>query len=425
MTVILQGPRARLATVPVLFRASDCLDAAGIFALGYGRRLAAALTRASTSSGFDQRGRYFTVPNGAPCLEFVGGRVALLLQRSTTNLVAWSEDFGGTSWLQVGTPLRQAAAHTTSGIVLDLLEDDDASVAEGYARAVTVTGDGEKALSCFVKAGTASQAALGWWDLTAGTWRHRVNINFAAGVPSVALSSGAGRIFPVRGPYRDGVYRVGISAENVVAANTNRVYFYPAGFTASALGNTYAGGMQAENVSVPSGYRRSGAAVASRTNDLLTIPFGGLPRAATMLVLGVDLGLGTQDGATRFLAQVGGQNPRWNLVRTSTSGGIRSEHFNGVTSVSQSSNLFPTIGSVVAARSVLREDGRVLVGLSIDGGAEQVFGPSAALAFGAAWGDPIVTLGTAPSPSQFAYHAYVLAEGERSLAEMLELAGVG
>jgi hypothetical protein len=145
---------------------------------------------------------------------------------------------GDAAWTATGTPTRSAAAYTApDGVPMDLIGDDDAGTNEGYRRAITYTGDGTKILSVRVKQGSSATSAVGAWDVVAGAWRHRINIAWSAGVPTVTTGAGSGSITTTL--LGDGVYRITFTAPSVVAANTNEIYCYGSNFTIANTGTTY------------------------------------------------------------------------------------------------------------------------------------------------------------------------------------------
>lgn len=170
-----------------------------------------------------------------------------------SNICRHSEDFGTTWVATAGTPTRTPAAHTKSGITLDLIGDDSAVAIEGYEQTITFTGNGTKAVSGFFKPGT-SQAASGskilLSDSTASVNRIEATVTWSAGAPTVVMTTGTyiGAIL-----YADGVYRLLFTSTSVTAANTNLVSIRPAGTTAEQ-GDIYAGGIQVENNTTPTGY---------------------------------------------------------------------------------------------------------------------------------------------------------------------------
>lgn len=153
-----------------------------------------------------------------------------------------------TTWTAIGTPVETAAAHTASGVSMDLIGDDDAAVAEGELRSVTLTGDGLKAFSSHVKAGTSTSFALRFRDATAAVNRFLASFDWTGGVPTL-VSASAGTFLGYE-PLVDGVFRLLMQTTSAIAANSNEIRLYPATTVALAVantGDTYFGGVQVEN----------------------------------------------------------------------------------------------------------------------------------------------------------------------------------
>jgi hypothetical protein len=166
--------------------------------------------------------------------------------RRATNLALRSEDFG-TTWTVYGTPTRSAAAHTKSGIVLDLIGDDSGAAVEGYGQVISFAGDsGTKGLACCVKAGTIQPAAgseIVLSDNTAGANRFRTVLTFSGSAPVVTTTIGTYLGYELLADY---VYRLLFLTTNVTAANSNEFLVRPA-MTSGEQGNIYIGGIQADH----------------------------------------------------------------------------------------------------------------------------------------------------------------------------------
>jgi hypothetical protein len=114
---------------------------------------------------------------------------------------------------------------------LDLLGDDSATVLEGYSQTITFTGNALKAVSLVLAAGTSTSTVVRLRDTTAGTNRLLATITWAAGVPTVTMTTGEKAGEPVA--LASGGYRVGFQTTSVTAANTHLLQIYPA--TTAAL----------------------------------------------------------------------------------------------------------------------------------------------------------------------------------------------
>lgn len=221
--------------------------------------------------------------------------VGMLQEPAATNPCLQSSDFG-TTWAAVGTPTRSAAAHTASGITLDLIGDNDAAALEGYTQTVTFTGDAVKAIAIVMKAGTSTSTVIRLRDTSAPADRLLALITWAAGVPTVAMTTGTNLLTGLTAkawPLADGAYVFWFQATSVTAANTNSLQVYPA--TAAALevantGTVYAGGVMAFDAVVPTSHIPTTVATVSRAVETAVIAFPDKIQAMSGLVEFVELG---------------------------------------------------------------------------------------------------------------------------------------
>ena len=190
--------------------------------------------------------------------------------KRSTNLALRSEDLGTAPWTTSGTPTRSAAAHTASGILLDLIGDDTGAAVEEFSQPINFAGDsGDKGVSCYVKVGTSPAAGgseLIIADTTAGANRLRAVLTFSAGVPVVTVTTGT-RFDPEL--YNDGVYRIRLAAVGVLAANTNSFIVRPA-LTSTEQGNLYFGGLHIDHsgTSGPGNYLYTTSAAKTNVSQL-------------------------------------------------------------------------------------------------------------------------------------------------------------
>ncbi len=422
--IVLPSRRTRFAAVPFLFRASDCLDEQGLFALGYGQRLAATFARASRKRVVDQRGRVYAVPNGDVALDGDLGH-SLLIEPARSNPCLRSEDFG-TGWTLVGTGVRTPAVHSASGVLLDLLSDTDNTASSAWIQTVALTGDGDKAFSFVVKAASSGQCvvklrAVGIAD------RGRVEISFSNGVPTVIATTGAlRRVIPLA----DGSYRVLATATGVIASETNSIQFYPAGDANVALtGSMLAGGVQVENAAVSSSYMPSAASAGTRVADSLFFPWNVAPGAMTVYVRGREHGTRLEPGAYVWQISQSNNNPRFHLNRTVGTARMQLQTVSSggaFSTVSAPLAGDANVGDLVEFRSTLGADGSLLHGTSLNGGAELVSSRVTGTALEPAWSGRRLWIGSsgAGAAGLFAFTHLVIAPGEQSLDAMRELAGL-
>ena len=173
----------------------------------------------------------------------------LLIEELRTNLVPYSQDFSDPAWSK-----SNVAATADTTIAPDGTTTADtltASSVSGFTwQVVSFTGNGDKTMSCFVKAGTAATSVVQIRDATAIANRGYFIITWTAGVPSVVRLT-TGTVLGVDA-FPDGWYRLRLLASNVVAANSNQYRFLPD--TTAGTGTVIVWGVQAENGAFATSY---------------------------------------------------------------------------------------------------------------------------------------------------------------------------
>lgn len=176
-----------------------------------------------------------------------GGGTPLVNQ--PTQLVSAPEDF--TTWTVGGTGVTRTAGQLDPyGGTAAYLLTPTAAYDRIYS-AISYTGDGTKSVGAWLRAGSSTLSAIIAEDGTAGLERHRVEVTWTAGVPSLATGGGGGTLFSTES-WGNGWYRITPSANSIVAANINRFAIRPdqSGGTATV----YAFGANAWNSATPAGY---------------------------------------------------------------------------------------------------------------------------------------------------------------------------
>jgi hypothetical protein len=157
----------------------------------------------------------------------------------TLPLIAWgsAEDISAYT-TGAGTPtVTSGQADPFGGTGAYKIDDNDAGTAESKYKAVTFTANGTQYLATWAKADTATVSHAAVWDNTASAFRAVLGLTWSGGVPTSAIASGSGTVY---GTISVGAswYLILWSADNVVAANTNRFHLYGATTTASSTGAT-------------------------------------------------------------------------------------------------------------------------------------------------------------------------------------------
>jgi hypothetical protein len=370
---LVQRPR-----VLVDWKAGDALPTGYVFTrAGVARYIDANGVLQSAASGVLRDGHYHN------------GRRGLLLEPGSENLCLQASDFGA-SWAAIGTPTRSAAAHTASGVTLDLLGDDDGAALEGYSQTIVFTGNGLKAIAVHAKLGSSTSSVIVLRDTTAGADRLLGVLTWDGTTPVVTMTTGTYRGFEI---LADGVYRLLFTTASVTAANTNSLRAYPA--TTSALvttntGTVYFGGVQAENGAYPTSHIPTTTTTASRVADSLYLPFAYAPTAMRVEVEQVNVG--NFDGNVHRFVHIGtstpSANPRFACVGTGTDGYPQTVYNNGVaSSVTATRAPAPLAGVRVRSVHTISASGAVTVEASYDGGLSLSTTSTTEAALPSAWAD--------------------------------------
>ncbi len=425
--ILLQGPRARVASTLFHFDARECLDESGLYGLSYGRRIAAVLARPSRKHLVDQNGRLFPSPVGAMLPARFGAETAILLEAARPNLVASSED--ASSWSNDGVSVSTNFLTAPNGLATMDLLTPSGLVSHARFIPVTFTGNGTKCASVFTALVGSQNSAISIYDATAGVHRHYVRITWTGGVPVLTTHLGAGTRYAVEGPFAGNTYRISFSADGIIAANTHFLYCYP-----DDIAGTFAApfwGAQAENAAVPSSYIQTTGSTVARSADscYFGLPAANPPRAMSIYVRGVERGTRFEPSAFLWQVSLANSSPRMHVNRTSGSTRMQFQTQNAAgtfSTVERAAGADTALGDVVEYRSVLGAGGGLNFGVALNNGSELVAPPVVGTPLDAAWSGSRLYLGGSGAGGMglFAFSRFVIADGERSLSEMRELAGV-
>ena len=240
-------------------------------------------TRATATTSVDSSDLVVNISSGAPRWHRIGagsGVTGIADWGAHTNIALQSEDFG-TTWaaLAATSPTRSAANATCGVVVLDLLGDDSALLAEGYTQTITFTGDAVKAVSIFVKGGTSANSLIRLRDDTGVANRLLASIAWSGGVPTPTMTTGTHEGTDV---LAGGVYRLRFVTTSVTAANTNRLEVYPASdgvIDVTAQGNANFGGVMVQNATSVFPYVKTTTAAVTVNADVITLSGSGIINA--------------------------------------------------------------------------------------------------------------------------------------------------
>jgi hypothetical protein len=316
----------------------------------------------------------------------------LLIESQRTNLCTQSEAFELWTLQNGATVTANQVVAPDGALSADLLNNPTAAGASGFGRDCTFPDNGEKCVSIFLKAGTATSTDVGLYEAQGPVWRHFVRVAWNSGVPTVTFLTGNGTIYPVVG-LGNGWYRIAFSAKNVIAANTNVLYVYPSSSDAVA-GTVYAWGAQVENAPSPTSYIATASSTITRSAETLTWAADWRPQAFGFRLEFIEGGLrhsNTLGNGGVFSINKDDGTGAYLLLGTYTDGIIPNVyalyHGNGVTSSGAAVGETTQIGDRVVLRGQLYSDGSVQLWQSVNGGAEVASGQGGTCPLASTWGN--------------------------------------
>jgi hypothetical protein len=207
--------------------------------------------------------------NSAPRFDHnptTGESLGLLVEEQRTNLCLQSEVFA-TTWTTTSASVSSNTTVAPDGTTTGDTITASGSTVGRVQQNISFTGDGDKAISVWLKAGTSPTTVLKVDDSTAGfVNRLAVNITWTAGVATGSASNGTLQGIDA---YPNGWYRIRGLAVGVVAANTNRYRIEPD--STNGTGSVIAWGAQAENGAFPTSYIPTTTATVTRSADVASI----------------------------------------------------------------------------------------------------------------------------------------------------------
>jgi hypothetical protein len=390
--ILLPSSRQRIARVPLLFRAHDCLDETGLFALSYGRKLYAAYSRAGAATMAEQRGRWVRVPQGMPRVgkmwDGAAWVSALLLEPERDNLALHAAALDNAAYTNVGSPVVTANAGLAPDgtMTADVIADTSAAETRGRRQAITVPNDNASYVAWIAVpkelAAVTSFVVLNarLTDGVASIDRY-VNLNVFTGAVGVSVAGEAGVL-------NFGDHWVAwVRVTNDTSGKTSLlVSAYPAGSDSLAAGTAVAGigtramgPLQVEAGLFPTSYMPSGAAVGAREPEICSwtfpLPAAGFTQYTRWLERGT---MAVANARYWHLGKSDNTAPRI-FARHAASQFFTVQHDNGVTAVEATPNNALAFGDVAEGVTRLGTDGAVTAALTRNAGAEVVSGVSAAL----------------------------------------------
>lgn len=163
-------------------------------------------------------------------------------------------------------------------------------------------------------------------------------------------------------------------------------------------------------------------ATVTRAAETISFPFNATPQLMTVLVRAIYLGAAAGTRLLQLSSNADINEARMVIYMPAAQGTMY--HQNGaLTAVTATPSGTLNYGDEIAFRGVLRADGSVLAGKTINGGAEALAGPSAANALAGSWdgGTPHLYLGSAGGgvlQANWAISDVRIVKGEQTLAYM-------
>ncbi|MGK2933699.1 MAG: phage head spike fiber domain-containing protein [Gemmatimonadaceae bacterium] len=302
-------------------------------------------------------------------------RAGLLLEMAATNKITYSEDFSNAAWLKQDVTVTASQLDPAGGTSARTL---DATVNGGYLRfTVSFTANATKTIAVYLRAGTAAVSRIRLYDDTASVERHVVSVTWTNGVPTLATFVGSGTLFPVES-LGGRWYRVMISAASVVAANSNLLYFYPAG--PSATGTAYAYGFQAEDGAFASSYVPTSGATATRSADSFYWNYPHAPQGMFVYCRFIERGTIAAPDAGVFQIGDAGAAERLLVYRSTSTDFYTAYHHNGASAVTSTLAVKGAVGDTLELLLRLNAGGNVQLIQSVNGAAVTEAATSGSLA---------------------------------------------
>lgn len=421
--IVLPTTAQRIARLPLLIRAHDCLDETGAFGLSYGQRVPFVFTRTGHAGFEDQRGVAARAAGGAvrvmPVLDNRGSRApAIVLEEAGANLCGHPEQLGTAPWNAAGALTVTPAYAVAAGMSFNRVVNPAGGV---LTYPITFTGDGVKSFRLAVRTdGVAGLAHALLWDATATTSRGGVAVTIASDGSVSAAATGAAVILQ-QVPAADGVLRLLVQVPGVVAANTNVFYASDSGSTTVA--SFQVTGVQVEDRPTPTTYMYGAGGSVSRAAETCYLAHLRPVGPVDVFIAGVELGtnLGTTDTAVFSIG--GGGNPSFFIDGGGSSYALFHRRGSDVASVASAPTAY---GDEVWLRGALSAAGAVTLAQSVNRGQEAIAAASSALGLATAWDVARFYVGSRSSVrGHFGFRAVCVAPPGLSRDALADLCEVG
>jgi hypothetical protein len=380
--IALSAPRVRVSHLPLFWRATDCIDESGIFARGFGKRLAGVFTRASLATNELGDISILRTPSGAP-------RISLNKTTAGAYERALVLERAGASWTyttDASNAVYTKSNTSTPGPVTDgpdgqltaykLVEAADVAQLHHHHR-LSSAHAADDYQSCMWELRPAGRTRVVCRIEDQADSGNRINCDVdltTATILSFTISGTGvlGHARVTRLPR--GYVRVEISGMGNPAATQSRCRL----FLHDGVGTTYdgngTGGVDIACVqwedgaasagAFPSSRMPAGAVAGARAADLLGFPFPAKPFAMTVYVRGMLLHPPLSLNARRLwhIGSNAATTPALYAEVRSTNN-FRLNHSNGTTLelANVTNSTLPQVGDLIEVRAILRADGSVRI----------------------------------------------------------------
>jgi hypothetical protein len=369
----------------------------------------------------DSRGCFRDVAQAQPRWDMSGYNAAtglwetptLLLEQQGTNLVPYNEALTAANGWTIDAGLAVTANYSRLGR-LGLSRVTGAALGSLY-RAVTLTGDGVKAVSFVVQwDGVAGTSLHGFYDLPATAFRSLVTVTWAADGTATAVAS-TGTLLRFLA-LADHAYWILARSTAVTAANNHQVYPVFSGGTVTSI---RVGGVQVENaISSSSIILTPAGGMVTRNADALSYSFLAPPRAMTVYADLVDRGTSFSGGGYFDVGDYSGAGT--SLMVFDVGGEATVDVVGGGAEVSGGGVVAAIYGNRMELRTVLLATGSAYNGVSVNAGPETVGATTTAVALDSTFRTAVLKVNQygAAGRGSASFRALKIAAGIKTMDEM-------
>jgi hypothetical protein len=399
--ILLPSTRQRIARLPLLFRAHDCLDETGLFALSYGQKVYAVFARTGYGEVLDVGGRSVLVGGGMPRLHRVWNGTArvpaLLLERAGAGLFSFPDDISNAAWTKSNASATGPfAGPEGAATAYRLTENGTPGVAHYMTRGSgTISAGSEQSVVLDLKA--AGRPLVKIYIADSATQANRIEARANLLTGALTLVQAVGTASNARAwvePRAGGYHRIRLSGIPAAAATTLTAFLV---MTADGVTDAYNGdGVSGVDVAhfqfevgVQAALSKTTASTGQRLADSLYFPYRPAPREATTYVRGVEqMAASASQVTTTVLWSVtdaAGADAKKYVRRPGGSTGYRFVHEPVTVTETASVGAAATVADTVEARAILSAAGEPRLGVAINGAAEALSAVGTAQALAAAW----------------------------------------